>query len=175
MKPPLSAVETLDSTHDLTQFDCGKHLSLNDWLKRFAWANQRSDASRTFVVHRNQVVVGYYSIAAGSIGKSDAPSRIAKGLPNQPIPVVLLGRLAIDRSEQGSGLGSALLRDALLRVARAADSLAIRAVLVHAIDEDAAKFYRRFGFEESPTHPLHLLLLMKNLRHNLSTVGGPSG
>ncbi len=167
MTVPLSAVESLNETHELTRFDCGKHLSLNDWLRRFALSNQRSDASRTFVVHRGNVVVGYYSIAAGSVRKDEVPMRIGKGLPNQPIPVVLLGRLAVDKDEQGSGLGSALLKDALLRIARAADSLAIRAVLVHAIDEEAAHFYKRFEFEESPTHPLHFFLLMKDLRHNL--------
>ena len=163
---PLSAVEVLTGGHDVSHFDCGKHVSLSDWLRRFALANQRSDASRTFVVHRNNAVVGYYSIAAGSVSKEEAPGRIGKGLPNQPIPVVLIGRLAIDRREQGAGLGAALLKDALARIVRAADSLAIRAVLVHAIDEDAARFYKRFGFEESPTHPLHLLLLMKDLRNS---------
>jgi GNAT superfamily N-acetyltransferase len=166
---PLSQVEALDESHDLSQFDCGRHPSLNEWLRRFAVNNQRSDASRTFVVHRNKVVVGYYSVASGSVQKEDAVLRVGKGLHNQPIPVVLLGRLAIDRREQGSGLGKALLKDALLRIDRASDIVAVRAVLVHAIDEEAAQFHRKFGFEESPTHPLHMLLLMKDLRRSLTT------
>jgi len=167
MPAELSQVELLNSTHELLQFDCGKHPSLNDWLRRFALSNQRSDGSRTFVVHRSNRVVGYYSIAAGSVLREEAPTRIGKGLPNQPIPVAVLGRLAVDQSEQGTGLGSALLKDALSRISQAADSLAIRAVLVHAIDEDAARFYERFDFERSPAHPLHLLLLMKDLRNSL--------
>ena len=168
---PLSEVEPLDTSHDLSQFDCGKHTVLNDWLKKYALSNQRSDASRTFVVHRDKVVVGYYSIAAGSVSKQEAPSRLGKGLPNQPIPVVLLGRLAVHRSEQGTGLGKALLKDALLRIERAADTVAVRAVVVHAIDEEACDFYSHFGFEKSPTNEFHLMLLLKDLRHNLHRSG----
>jgi GNAT superfamily N-acetyltransferase len=108
--------------------------------------------------------VGYYSVAAGSIDRQDAPIRVAKGLARHPIPVVLLTRLAVDASEQGTGLGKALLKDALIRIAGAADIVGACAVLVHAIDDDAAAFYRHFGFEPSPVHPLQLMLLMKDLR-----------
>lgn len=168
---PLSPVEPLDESHAISAFDCAKHVSLSDWLKRYALMNQRSDAARTFVVHRDKRVVGYYSVAAGSIAKDEAPARIRKGLANHPVPVILLARLAVDRREQGAGLGRALLKDALLRIARAADEIAARAVLVHAIDDEARRFYRRFGFEESPVNELQLMLLMKDLRHNLTSAG----
>ncbi|MGA8529556.1 MAG: GNAT family N-acetyltransferase [Acidobacteriaceae bacterium] len=160
----LSLVEPLARTHDCTQFDCGAHPSLNDWLKRFAWTNQQNETSRTYVVHRDNRVVGYYSIAAGSVLRESATDRIAKGLANHPVPVILLTRLAVDRSEQAKGLGKALLKDALKRIARAADIVGARAILVHAIDASAAEFYRRFDFDPSPVNELHLMLLMKDLR-----------
>ena len=162
----LSAVERLVPAHDLSAFDCGKP-SLNDWLKRFALLNDRSDAARTYVVQSGGVVAGYYSLAAGSILKAQAPTRISKGLANHPIPVVLLARLAVDRTAQGAGLGAALLKDALLRIQGAADVVGIRAVLVHAIDQEARAFYARFDFEPCPADDLHLMLLMKDLRANL--------
>jgi len=167
MIPQLSAVEALNETHDLSRFDCGRHASLNEWLRRYALLNQKSDAARTYVVHRNRIVAGYYSLAAGSVVKEEAPERIAKGLARHPIPVVLLARLAVDQSEQGRGLGKALLKDALLRTLRAAETIAVRAILVHAIDSSAADFYRHFGFEASPIDELHLMLLMKDLRRSL--------
>ena len=163
-RPPLSPVELLTRTHAVQELDCGTHESLNEWLKRYALLNQLSDAARTYVVHRANRVVGYYSLAPGSVAKRGAPERIAKGLGNYPIGVVLLARLAIDHTEKGSGLGKALLKDALLRAAQAADSISARAVLVHAIDGDAKAFYRHFGFEESPVDETHLMLLMKDIR-----------
>jgi len=164
--PELSPVERLSKEHDVHEFDCGRHESLNLWLKRHALQNQSSDSSRTYVVHRANAVVGYYAISAGSIAREDAPSRTAKGQPN-PIPISLLGRLAVDKSEQGIGLGKALLKDALLRTERAADILGIRAVLVHAIDPQAKAFYEKFDFEPCPGDDLHLMLLMKDLRKQL--------
>jgi GNAT superfamily N-acetyltransferase len=164
---PLSPIEALVRTHDLSHFDCGTHASLNDWLKRFAWVSQHSETSRTYVVHRAGRVVAYYSIATGSACRDDAPARIAKGLANHPVPIILLARLAVDSREQGIGLGKALLKDALLRIAGAADIVGARAALVHAIDAEAAAFYRRFGFETSPANDLHLMLLMKDLRLGL--------
>jgi len=134
--------------------------------KRFALANQRNESARTYAVHRNGAVVGYYSISAGSVSIEDSPARIAKGLARHPIPVILLARLAIDKGEQGTGLGKALLKDALTRIARA-DIVGARAVLVHAIDEPARKFYEHFDFEPSPVHELQLMLLMKDLRKAL--------
>jgi len=166
-KPPLSKVEPISESHDVSRFDCGEHQSLNDWLKRFALANERNESARTYVVHRNELVVGYYSISAGSVSLEEAPARISKGLARHPIPVILLARLAVDKEERGTGLGKALLKDALRRIAQAADVVGARAVLVHAIDEQARKFYEHFDFEPSPVHDLQLMLLMKDLRKAL--------
>jgi len=163
----LSQVEALSRAHDLTQFDCGSHESLNLWLRRFALQNQANDSARTYVVHRANAVVGYYSISAGSIARESATARSAQGLARHPVPIALLGRLAVHRAEQGFGLGKALLKDALLRMERAADILGIRAVLVHAIDQEARAFYERFDFEPCPGDELHLMLLMKDLRREL--------
>jgi GNAT superfamily N-acetyltransferase len=161
---PLSPVESLARSHDLSRFDCGSHASLNDWLKRFAWVSQQSETSRTYVVHRAGRVVAYYSIATGSARREDAPPRVAKGLASHPVPIILLTRLAVDRTDQGAGLGKAMLKDALVRIAAAAEIVGVRAILVHAIDAEAAAFYRRFNFEPSPANDLHLMLLMKDLR-----------
>jgi GNAT superfamily N-acetyltransferase len=166
-REPLSKVEAISAFHDLAGFDCGPHQSLNDWLQRFALANQKNESVRTYVVHRSNSVVGYYSISAGSVSVEDASPRISKGLARHPIPVILLARLAVDKDEQGTGLGKALLKDALSRIAEAADIIGARAVLVHAIDEPARKFYEYFGFEPSPIHELRLMLLMKDLRKAL--------
>jgi GNAT superfamily N-acetyltransferase len=164
---PLSKVEALSDFHDSSGFDCGGHESLNDWLKRFALTNQKNESARTYVVHRNQSVVGYYSISTGSVSVEEAPVRISKGLARHPIPVILLARLAVDRREKGTGLGKALLKDALLRITQAADIVGARAVLVHAIDEPAKQFYLHFGFEPSPIHDYQLMLLLKDLRKSL--------
>jgi GNAT superfamily N-acetyltransferase len=158
----ISKVEPISPSHDLSRFDCGIHESLNDWLKRFALTNQKNESARTYVVHRNGSVVGYYSVSAGSVSLEEAPARIAKGLARHP--VILLARLAVDKSEQRTGLGKALLKDALARIARAAEIVGARAVLVHAIDERARTFYEHFDFEPSPIHELQLMLLMKDLR-----------
>ena len=164
---PLSKVEAISESHDLSRFNCGAHQSLNDWLRRFARANQKNESARTYVVQRNGFVVGYYSISAGSVLIEESPVRVAKGLARHPIPVILLARLAVDKSEQGTGLGKALLKDALARIAQAADIVGARAVLVHAIDEAARRFYEHFDFEPSPVHELQLMLLMKDLRKAL--------
>ena len=165
-RPPLSAVELLASHHDISQFDCGKHISLSEWLKRFARMNQSSGDTRTYVVHRNRKVVGYYSLAPGSVSRKQATARAGKSAP-EPIPIVLLARLAVDRAEQGRGLGSALLKDALQRAYAGAEIIGGRAILVHAIDAEAAAFYRKYGFEPCPGLELHLMLLMKDLRATL--------
>lgn len=161
--PSLSEVESLHKSHDLRSFDCGKK-ALDVWLRRFALVNQRSDTARTYVVHRDRVVVGYFSLAYGCVAREETTERIAKGLARHPVPVVLLARLAVDQKERGLGLGAALLKDALIRIERAADIAGARAVLVHALDGDARAFYEHFGFEPSPTDELQLLLLMKDLR-----------
>ena len=159
-----SPVEPLTRLQDTSGFDCGSHESLNLWLKRHALQNQASGSSRTYAVQLDGQVVGYYSIAAGSVARESASLRAAQGQANHPVPVSLIGRLAIDRREQGKGLGQALLKDALLRIDGAADLLGIRAVLVHAIDEHARAFYERFEFERCPDDELHLMLMMKDLR-----------
>ncbi|HSY93790.1 MAG TPA: GNAT family N-acetyltransferase [Candidatus Binatus sp.] len=164
---PLSKVEAISELHDLSRFDCGTHESLNEWLKRFALSNQRNESARTYVVHRNGSVAGYYSVSAGSVSVEESPARVVKGLARHPIPVILLARLAVDKYEKGTGLGKALLKDALARIAQAADIVGARAVLVHAIDEQARKFYEHFDFEPSPVHELQLMLLMKDLRKAL--------
>ena len=164
----LSQVEVLTKLHDLNQFDCGAHESLNLWLKKYALQNQANESARTYVVHRANVVVGYYSISAGSIAKESATLRAAQGLANHLIPISLLGRLAVHKEEQGTGLGKALLKDSLIRMERAADILGIQAVLVHAIDQQARAFYEKFDFEPCIDDSLHLMLLMKDLRKQLN-------
>ena len=161
----------LDRSHDLSAFDCGA-AALNDYLRKYAWQNHQSRSARTYVAMRGNRVAGYYTLAAGSVRRDDAPPRIAKGQGNYPLPIILLARLAVDRTEQGKGLGAALLRDALERAARAADLIGCRAVLVHAKDEPARAFYRKYGFEPSPVDEFHLYLLMKDVKANQGSSGG---
>jgi GNAT superfamily N-acetyltransferase len=167
---PLSPIEKLAKSHDVSSFDCGKP-SLNDWLRRFALTNQQSDSARTYVLHRAGRVAGYYSLSAGSARKEESPARIAKGLANHPIGVILLARLAVDRTEHGAGMGRTMLIDALTRALAAADAVGARAILVHAIDDEAASFYKKFGFDPSPVDPKQLMLLMKDLRATLKDIG----
>jgi predicted N-acetyltransferase YhbS len=141
---------------------------LNNYLKKFALQNQRGQSARTFVATRGERVVGYYTLAAGAARREETPARVAKGLAAHPVPVILLARLAVDATEKGQGLGAGLLKDALLRAVQAADLIGCRAVMVHAKDEGARAFYERFGFEPSPTDPLRLFLLMKDVRASIS-------
>src|ERR1017187_3914124 len=120
-KPPLSSVKAISESHDVSRFDCGGYESLNDWIKGLGLTTKRNEPPLTYVVHRNGLVVGYYSISAGSVSVEEAPARISKGLASHPIPVILLARLAVDKDEKGTGLGKALLKDALARIAQAAD------------------------------------------------------
>ena len=156
-------IEKLAREHDLSGFDCANP-TLNDWLRKFAWTNQQADSAKTYVALDGNRVVGYYALTTGSVHRHETPQRIAKGLANHPIGVVLLARLAVDRTQQGKGLGKALLFDALSRTEEAADIVGVRAILVHAIDEAARRFYLHFDFEESPVDPYQLLLLLKDLR-----------
>ena len=158
-----SVVEILEATHDTDAFDCGKE-PLDRFLKRFALVGQKAENVRTYVVCRDRRVVGYYSLAVSAIEHAGAPARIGRGLPRHPIPVMLLARLAVDRTQQGRGLGKALVKDALLRTAEAADIAGVRALLVHAKDDEARAWYEALDFEPSPTDPYHLFLLMKDLR-----------
>lgn len=163
----MSAAEPLSSRHAFDAFDCGNE-ALNRFLKNHALVNQAAGATRTYVVCRPAgSVVGYYSLCTGAVEAAAAPTRIGKGLARHPIPVLLLARLAVAKDAQGQGLGKALLKDALLRVAQAADIVGVRALLVHAKDEAAAAWYAKFGFAASPTDPLHLYLLIKDLRASL--------
>lgn len=163
----LASPEPLDAGHELETFDCGDE-ALNAYLKRYAIANQRAGAARTYVAPRDRVVIGYYSLAAGSVELRQAPARVAKGLARHPVPVTLLARLAVDRRERGEGIGASLLRDALLRHLQTEAIIGSRALLVHAKTDEAASFYARFGFEPSPTDPRHLFLLTKDIRRTLS-------
>jgi GNAT superfamily N-acetyltransferase len=164
----LSVIQKLTKDHDLSSFDCGKS-SLNDWLLRFALTNQQNDSARTYVLHRAGRVVGYYSLSAGSVCREESPARVAKGLAKPPIGVILLARLAVDRTAHRAGLGRTMLVDALLRAMTASDAIGARAMLVHALDEEAVTFYRKFGFEPSPLDPKQLMLLMKDLRATLQS------
>ena len=160
----LSRVEKLNSNHRVKSFKSGKH-SLDLFLKRHAFKNQEADSSQTYVVHRNGSVVGYYSLIVGSVDRHDCPPAIAADMPpDYPIPVILLARLAVDRTEQGRRLGTALLKDAFYRIASAAEIVGARAVLVHAIDPQAKAFYEHFNFEEFPAGTLHLMLVLKDVR-----------
>ena len=153
----------------MSRFDCGND-ALNLWLKRFAWANVQNDSARVYVAHRrDRVVVGYHALTAGSVSRGEAPERMGHGVAAHPIGVVVLGRLAVDRAQQGKGLGTTLLQNALLRAEHAADTVGVRAVLVQAIDAAARSFYLRYGFSPSPVDEMRLMLLMKDLRAFLRT------
>ena len=156
-------IERFDVTHDVEQFECGRE-SLDHFLKRFALVNQNADSARTYVACRESRVIAYYSLAAGAVEHADVPHRIGKGLARHPVPVILLARLAVNGAEQRRGLGKALVKDALIKTAAAAAIVGIRALLVHAKDEEAREWYEFLGFELSPTNPNHLFLLMKDLR-----------
>jgi GNAT superfamily N-acetyltransferase len=158
--------ESLEPRHHVSSFDCGAS-ALGDCLIDRALADARAGKSQTHVACRGHCVVAYSSLAAGSIEAAAATERAATGQGRQPIPVVVLARLAVDLTEQGHGLGEQMLVQALARSAEAASLIGVRAVLVHAKDEAARGFYERYGFEPSPTHPLHLLLLMKDIRKTL--------
>ena len=162
-KPPLTNPVVLDARHDCSAFDC-EVPALNTYLKRFALQNHRSQSARTYVATRGECVVGYYTLAAASARREETPTRVAKGLAAHPVPVILLARLAVDSGEKGKGLGSGLLKDALLRAAQAADIVGCRAVMVNAKDEGVKAFYQHFGFEPSPSDPFRLFLLMKDVK-----------
>ncbi len=157
----------LTKHHDLSGFDCGKQ-PLNDFLLKFALQNQAGGTSRTYVILFENKVMGYYSLAPASVFPANAPARVTKGQGNYPVPVILMARLGLDLKAQGKGLGKALLRDALQRALQGSEAIGGRAFLVHAKDEEARAFYCKFGMEESPTHPMHLFLLFKDIRQSLS-------
>lgn len=153
----------LQALHRLDTFDCGKP-SLNEWLIRYARQAQGSGSSKTFVSADQEHVAGYFSLTVGQIDTMDAPERIRKGMGQYPIPVVILARLAVSLQAQGTGIGIGLLQDAIKRTLLIAEQAGIRAMLTHPIDEDAARFYKRFGFQASPLQQDQLLLLLKDTR-----------
>lgn len=155
----LSAPALLEEAHELDFFQSGNEV-LDDWLRRRARANQTSGASRTYVVAVDRRVVGYYCLASGALDLADAPGAARRNMPN-PIPMAILGRLAIDRGFQSRGLGTALLQDAVLRTSNAAAIIGIRGMLAHAISDEAKAFYERYGFQCSPNHPMTLVLSLK--------------
>lgn len=156
-------IQKLDRSHITECFDCG-HDDLNRYISRFALNNQLAGSAQTYVGQADEKVVGYYSLAVGAVAHSQAPTRMVKGLAHHPVPVMLLARLAVDDEAKGRGLGSALLHDALARTLQAADIAGIRAIIVHAKDNEARRFYEHFDFDPSPTDPYHLFLLIKDLR-----------
>ena len=167
----LSAPAKLTADHIIGDFDCGYPV-LNRWLCRYALQNQQSNAAMTFVVCRQNRVVGYYSLAVGAVDHEVAPTRIKKGLARHPIPIMVLARLAVDLRGQGCGIGKGLLKDAVLRTLQAVKFAGIRAIFVNAKDEKARRFYERFDFEQSPVDPLKLMLLIKDVEKTFKAQNG---
>jgi GNAT superfamily N-acetyltransferase len=156
--------EPLGAQHRLDDFDCGKP-ALNDWLLRHARQAQGSGSAKTFVATADDArVVGYSSLTVGQVDTLDAPDRIRKGMGQYPVPVVILARLAVSRDHHGRGIGIGLLQDAIRRTLSIAEQVGVRAMLAHPIDDDAARFYTRFGFVASPLREQQLLLLLKDAR-----------
>ena len=162
--PP--GIEKLRRDHRVDSFDCGSP-ELDRFLVQFAFGAQRAGGSATYVALEESQVVGYYSLVVGSISHADASERLAKGLARHPIPLMVIARLAVDRRRQGQGIAAALLKDATMRTLAAADIAGIRALAVHAKDDHAAAFYAHFGFIHSPTDPLHLFVLLKDVERML--------
>lgn len=158
----LEAPEPLTAAHRLDSFDCGV-LSLDDWLRRRALQNQASGASRTFVVEDAGRVVAYYALASSAVALAAAPGRFRRNMPD-PIPVVVLARLAVARTHQGGGLGRALFQDCARRVIHAAEAIGLRGLLVHAISEEAKAFYLGLGLDPSPIEPMTLMTTVADLR-----------
>ena len=156
-------VEKLRRDHPIEGFDCGRE-ELNRYLLRYAWQNQQAGASQTYVGIVGDAIAGFYTLAVGQATHEEAPERLTKGLARHPIPIMLLARLAVDRHWHGQGAGKALLRDAMQRTLQAADIAGIRALAVHAKDEEARRFYEHFDFVPSATDPLHLFVLLKDVR-----------
>jgi GNAT superfamily N-acetyltransferase len=161
-RPP----EPLEKRHDLADFDCGEP-ALDEWLKRHARGAHAAGSARVFVTTLDDgaTVAGYYALAAAQVAPEDATERALKGQPRaRPLPAILLARLAVDQRHQRAGLGRSLLQDVMLRCLDAAEAIGARVLLVHAKHEAAKAWYAQYGFEESPTDPLHLLMLLKDVR-----------
>ena len=162
----LKSPTLLDRHHVVDNFDCGAE-PLNDYLKNFALINNQNGSARTYVTTKDSSVVGYYTLTPGSVIKETAPHRIGKGLAAHPVGVIIIARLAVDKTQQGHGFGKALVRDALVRIIDAAEIIGGRAVLVHAKDAQARCFYEQLGFGPSPIDSLHLYLLIKDIKKTI--------
>jgi GNAT superfamily N-acetyltransferase len=163
-----TAPEPLDPKHKIDLFDCGE-VTLNNWLKERALKSESSGAARTYVVCSDNRVVGYYCLSTGSVMRSQAPSKIRRNMPD-PIPAIVVGRLAVDRNHQGQGLGKALIKDAVLRSLQASEIVGIRAILVHALNEKAKQFYTdQCGFLPSSLYPLTLMLTLSEAKKTLES------
>lgn len=162
-RQPYAPVRKLGAADITDGFECGQ-APLNQYLHRFALSNLKANSAQTYVCCEGEIVVGFYSLAVGSVEPANAAPRVIKGLARHPMPVMVLARLAVDLKHQGRGLGQALLKDALMRTAQASDIAGIRALLVHAKDESARQWYLNWEFEPSATDPFHLFLLLKDLK-----------
>jgi len=158
----LTSPQPIHEHHELGSFDSGVPI-LDDWLRRRARVNQESGASRTYVVCQKHRVAGYYALASGAVDAVNATGRVRRNMPD-PVPIAVLGRLAIERSYQGQGLGRALIRDAAQRVLQAAEVIGIRGIIVHAISPEAKAFYLAVGFEVSPLEPLTLMITLPDIQ-----------
>ncbi len=167
MSAAYEPVRKLAPADSVQGFDCGQ-AALNQFLQRHALVNLKANSAQTYVCCLRGQVVGFYSLAVGSVEPQDAPARAIKGLARHPVPVMILARLAVDRDHQGKGLGKALLKDALLRTAQAADIAGMRCLLVHAKDDAARQRYASWEFEPSPTNPYHLHLMLKDIKAMLA-------
>lgn len=163
------APQALDANHPLEGFDCGKP-ALNDWLVRHARQAQASGSAKSYVVIDGDHVAGYFSLTVGQIDALEAPERIRKGMGSYPVPVVILARLAVSVHDQRKGIGLGMLQDAIQRTVAVAEQAGVRALLTHPIDDEASRFYQRFGFEASPVREQQLLLLLKDARRLLSSL-----
>ncbi len=162
----LGPPQALNSSHSLDSFDCGKP-ALNDWLKRHALQAQASGSAKSYVIADGDRIAGYFSLTVGQVDSVDAPERVRKSMGSYPIPVVLLARLAVALQDQRRGVGIGMLQEAIRRAVVIAEQAGVRALLTHPIDEEADRFYRRFGFEPSTVREQQLLLLMKDARRLL--------
>lgn len=148
---------------EVVPFDCGVP-ALNDYLKKFAFQNHANLSAKTFTALRGKTVVGYYSLTVASVERDEPPERVTKGLARHPVPLILIARLAVDEREKGQGLGKALMKDAFRRILKGTEDFGCRAVVVHAKDDQAGAFYEKGGFVSSPVIPLHLFMLIKDIR-----------
>lgn len=161
----ITAPSPISDSHDISAFDCGNS-TLNDWLQKRALKNEQNGASRTFVVCNDNTVIGYYSLAVGAVTKEESSGKVRRNMP-EPIPVMVLGRLAVDQQWQGKQIGVGMLKDAVLRTLVVAEHAGIRALLVQALSEEAKRFYLQCGFHESPTNDLTLMITLVEAKNAL--------